>query len=121
LNLDSLIGNLVRDFSNFLDRFSIVSRWEEKYIEQSLRKFIKGLHQTQHEARWSTATKSVKEAFHTNKPSINYLGASMVHIKGFRCITWKRNALWSFTVKLINNILPTGNNLAFRFPHLYSD
>ena len=92
----------------------------DNIIDRPIRSFIFHLHRSKQDALWATA-KHTKETFHTQRASIDHMGASLVHIKGYRCITWQRNSLWSFTIKLINRILPTLDILELRYPLVYTN
>jgi len=52
---------------------------------------------------------------------MEHMAASLEHIKGFRCTTWRSNSLWSFIIKLTNHILPTLDVLQTRYDTLYKN
>ena len=89
-------------------------------MENPFRSFLSHFHQTKTEALWATA-KHNKDIFQDNQASINHFGAALEHNKGYRCISWRSNSIWSFGIKLTNHILPTIDILQTRYSSIYKD
>ena len=110
IDLDFLLDCIINNYSDFLflDNLFINFRWKGMHIDQGFRKFVNHINDIRHEALWSTA-KPVQESIHHLHSSVNTMGSTLLHTMNRRCISWKLNSFWSFTIKVINNILPTAD------------
>ena len=120
LHLGNLLDSINLEFTHFFNRLNLVIKWGDHLVDNPIRSFISHQHKTKTEALWATA-KYNRNVFHTNSASMNLWGASLEYIKGFRCLSWRKNSMWSFSIKLTNHLLPTLDILKQRYSSIYKN
>ena len=95
--------------------------WNNISIEMPIRKFIKELNQTYHQASWSINRPIRDFQLHRNRfnPIAGFTNLA-IH-KNIRCNNWKHHNAWSFGTKLMNDITPTIDLLHSRDPTYFNN
>jgi hypothetical protein len=124
---------LAKDCLETLDAYNNIFNHGDKYlrvmphlddttpIEMNIRKYIKRLLNFRVCREWSRLKVNQESLVdHSLDYDWNATWAAIKQIKHFRCITKKRNTLWTFFIKILHNQLPTRHNLNIRRPDLYN-
>jgi ribonuclease HI len=118
LNLDFNTNSL--DFN--IDFISFRAHWNGIPIEHHLRATIKSLNNATIESLWTTS-RGVRDSLFLagRRINCNFTWASLKHLTHHRCISFQHNTLWTFNLKLINNMLPFAALLQERFGDTFAN